>query len=105
MAQLWVDHSDLGVQVMRVCERRGVTIRVATQKLIAEEAPESYKDVSQVQSHHDVLLHSQANHMYGVFLGLTGAAAATVVPGRQVCIQPSRLIAVAALRLHSCWQG
>ena len=43
MAQLWVDHSDLGVQVMRVCERRGVTIRVATQKLIAEEAPESYK--------------------------------------------------------------
>ncbi len=37
------------VQVMRLCESRGVTIRVATEKLIAEEAPESYKDVSQVQ--------------------------------------------------------
>ncbi|KAL0055065.1 hypothetical protein WJX82_006488 [Trebouxia sp. C0006] len=35
-------------EVMRLCESRGVTIRVATEKLIAEEAPESYKDVSQV---------------------------------------------------------
>lgn len=33
---------------MRLLESRGVTIRVATEKLIAEEAPESYKDVSQV---------------------------------------------------------
>lgn len=33
---------------MKLCESRGVTIRVATEKLIAEEAPESYKDVSQV---------------------------------------------------------
>ena len=48
ISQLWVHHSDLGVQVMRLCESRGVTIRVATEKLIAEEAPESYKDVSQV---------------------------------------------------------
>ncbi len=48
VAQSWVHHSDLGVQVMRLCESRGVTIRVATEKLIAEEAPESYKDVSQV---------------------------------------------------------
>lgn len=35
-------------EVMRLLESRGVTIRVATEKLIAEEAPESYKDVSQV---------------------------------------------------------
>ncbi|KAL3133571.1 hypothetical protein ABBQ38_007418 [Trebouxia sp. C0009 RCD-2024] len=35
-------------EVMKLCESRGVTIRVATEKLIAEEAPESYKDVSQV---------------------------------------------------------
>lgn len=48
IAQLWVHHSDLRVQVMRLCESRGVTIRVATEKLTAEEAPESYKDVSQV---------------------------------------------------------
>lgn len=46
--QLWVHQSGLTVQVMRLCESRGVTIRVATEKLIAEEAPESYKDVSQV---------------------------------------------------------
>ncbi len=77
MAQLWVHHSDLGVQVMRLCESRGVTIRVATEKLIAEEAPESYKDVSHVQSHHVALLHSQPKHTYGVFLVLTGAVAAT----------------------------
>ena len=38
----------VGIQVMRLCESRGVAIRVATKKLIAEEAPESYKDVSQV---------------------------------------------------------
>lgn len=36
------------VQVIKLLESRGVTIRVATEKLIAEEAPESYKDVSQV---------------------------------------------------------
>ncbi len=82
MAQLWVHHSGLRVQVMRLCESRGVTIRVATEKLIAEEAPESYKDVSQVRSHDVVLLHSQPKHMYGLFLGLTGAAAAAVIPGR-----------------------
>lgn len=33
---------------MQLLESRGVTLRVATEKLIAEEAPESYKDVSQV---------------------------------------------------------
>ena len=39
------------MQVIKLCESRGVTIRVATEKLIAEEAPESYKDVSQVGVH------------------------------------------------------
>ena len=39
------------MQVIKLCESRGVAIRVATEKLIAEEAPESYKDVSQVGVH------------------------------------------------------
>ena len=38
----------LHLQVMQLLESRGVTLRVASEKLIAEEAPESYKDVSQV---------------------------------------------------------
>ena len=32
-----------------------MTIRVATEKLIAEEAPESYKDVSQVKLAHTLV--------------------------------------------------
>ena len=40
--------SNLYLQVMQLLESRGVTLRVASEKLIAEEAPESYKDVSQV---------------------------------------------------------
>ena len=34
--------------VMMNLERQGVSLRAATPKLVAEEAPQSYKDVSEV---------------------------------------------------------
>jgi RNA-splicing ligase RtcB len=39
------------LQVLSQLSQQGIAVRIATKKLAAEEAPESYKDVSQVRSH------------------------------------------------------
>lgn len=36
-------------QVLSQLSRQGIAVRMATKKLAAEEAPDSYKDVSQVR--------------------------------------------------------
>ena len=40
--------SSLAVQVLDALKTKGISIRVASPKLVMEEAPESYKDVSAV---------------------------------------------------------
>lgn len=37
------------LQVLSQLSQQGIAVRIATKKLAAEEAPESYKDVSQVR--------------------------------------------------------
>lgn len=41
-------HARSAPQVLGALKTKGISIRVASPKLVMEEAPESYKDVSQV---------------------------------------------------------